>query len=299
MKQKIAYCTPSLYIAGGVERVLTLKANYFADILGYDIYIILTDGKGKAPYYPLSPRIHVIQLDIDFEALWRCSFLKKIPIYFFKQRIYKKRLKECLLNIKPDITVSLLRREINFLSSIRDGSKKIGELHVNRDNYRNFEKEDTNFIKEVFARFWMKSLVNKLKKLDCFIVLSQEDKEKWKELNNVVAIPNPLPFYPEKNSDGNSRQAIAVGRYVYQKGFDLLIKAWENVYEKHPDWILNIYGNGDKTKYEKLVKERGLEKVCLLHEAVPDITEKYCESSLFVLSSRFEGFGMVIAEAMA
>ena len=74
---KIVYCTPALYMAGGVERVLTLKANYMADVLGYDITIILTEGKEKPLFYPLSDKIKVINLDVDFEALWNCSFVKK------------------------------------------------------------------------------------------------------------------------------------------------------------------------------------------------------------------------------
>ena len=77
-KLKIVYVTPALYMAGGVERVLTLKANYFAEHFGYDITIILTEGKGKPFFYPLSPKINVINLDIHFEELWTCSFLKKI-----------------------------------------------------------------------------------------------------------------------------------------------------------------------------------------------------------------------------
>ena len=172
-KIKIAYCTPSLYIPGGIERVLTTKANYLADVLNYDVYIILTDGNGKQPYYPLSTKIHLINLDINFEILWNKSFLKKGLIYLQKQRIYKKRLKEILFDIKPDITVSLLRREINFITSIHDGSIKIGELHVNRFNYRNFEKGNTNYIKNVFSYFWMKCLIQNLKHLNKFIVLSQ------------------------------------------------------------------------------------------------------------------------------
>ena len=138
---KIVYCTPALYLAGGVERVLTLKANYFAEHFGYDITIILTDGKGKPFAYPLSDKIKVIHLDINFEELWTCSFLKKIFVYLKKQRIYKRRLTEELMRIRPDITVSMLRREINFINEIKDGSKKVGELHVNRANYRNFVKQ--------------------------------------------------------------------------------------------------------------------------------------------------------------
>lgn len=128
---KIVYCTPALYMAGGVERVLTLKAIYFAEHFGYDITIILTEGKDKPLFYPLSDRIKIVNLNVNFEELWTCSFVKKVSVYLSKQRIFKKRLTAELMRIRPDITVSLLRREINFINDIKDGSKKIGELHVN------------------------------------------------------------------------------------------------------------------------------------------------------------------------
>ena len=151
-RYKIVYCTPALYMAGGVERVLTLKANYFADHYGYDITIILTDGKDKPLFYPLSGKVRVVNLNIGFEELWTCSFFKKVFVYLKKQRIYKKRLKQELMHIRPDITVSMLRREINFLTSIKDGSKKIGELHINRAHYRNFEGKDANLLKIIFSK---------------------------------------------------------------------------------------------------------------------------------------------------
>ena len=150
MSKKIVYCTPSLYIPGGVERVLTTKANYLAEVAGYDMTIVLTDGKGKEPYYPLSPKVKIIQLDIRFEELWHLSFIQKIFAYLKKQWIFKKKLTNILMELRPDITVSLLRREINFITSIKDGSKKIGEIHINKDHYRNFEGENTNFIKKIF-----------------------------------------------------------------------------------------------------------------------------------------------------
>ncbi len=295
---KIAYCTPSLYIPGGVERVLTTKVNYLAEVAGYDIYIILTDGMGKDPYYKLSPKIKIINLNIDFEELWKLPFLKKIPVYLKKQHLYKKKLEETLLKIKPDITVSLLRREINFITSIQDGSVKIGELHVNKKNYRNFERNETNPIKEIFSRIWMKQLIGKLKKLDRFIVLSQEDKENWHELTNITVISNPLPFETDKTSNLSTRKIIAVGRFVYQKGFDLLLEAWQKVTIRYQDWELYIYGKGDKTAFQEYIKQHRLINVHL-EDAVPDIIEKYCDSSIFVLSSRFEGFGLVLAEAMS
>lgn len=297
---KIVYCTPALYMAGGVERVLTLKANYFAEHFGYDITLILTEGKDKPLFYPLSDKIKVINLDINYEVLWTCSFLKKIPIYLRKQRFYKKKLTVELMRIRPDITISLLRREINFLTSIRDGSKKIGELHVNRANYRNFEEGDSNLIKSLFAKFWMRSLVSHLKRLDRFIVLTEEDKNAWSELNNVISIPNPISFETDIMSPLTKKRVIAVGRYAYQKGFDLLLEAWAIVEKKCLDWSLVIFGGGDRTPYFQIAERLGLDgSRCVLNENTSDIYHEYLNSSLLVMSSRFEGLSMVLLEAMS
>ena len=91
---KIAYCIPALYYPSGMERVLTLKANYFAEVFGYEIHIILTDGKGKKPYYELHPSITLHQLDIDYDELNGMSFYKKLPKYIAKQGRFKKKLNE-------------------------------------------------------------------------------------------------------------------------------------------------------------------------------------------------------------
>jgi len=297
---KIAYCLPSLYIPGGMERVLTIKANYFADIFNYDIYIILTDGKEKKIFYDLSPKIHVIHLDINFDHLLGQAFWKKAIMYVYKQKCYKSRLKKVLQKIKPDITVSMLRREINFINSIRDGSLKIGEIHINKDHFRNFEGEEANNpFKSLFSKIWTKQFVEALQKLDQFVVLTEEDKKKWSELQNVKVISNPLPFFREQTSDCKSHQVIAAGRYVYQKGFDMLIQAWSLISLKHPDWILRIYGEGNQEPYLQQIYKHHVEKTCLLEHSVPNIVDKFTESSIFVLSSRFEGFGMVITEAMS
>ena len=299
-KLKLVYITPALYMAGGVERVLTLKANYFAEHFGYDITIILTEGKDKPLFYPLSNKIKVINLNIGFEKLWTCSFIRKIFVYLKKQRQFKKALTNELMRIRPDITISLLRREINFINDIKDGSRKIGELHVNRANYRNFEANDSNFIKSLFARFWMHSLVAKLKKLDRFVVLTEEDKEAWPELKNIRVIPDPLSFLPTKYSELKEKRVIAVGRYVYQKGFDLLLQAWSKIEKLYPDWQLAIFGDGDRTPYENQMKALGInDNSCHLNGPTSNIQQEYINSSIFVFTSRFEGFGMVLVEAMA
>jgi len=297
-KYKIVYCTPALYMSGGVERVLTLKANYFAEHYDYDVTIILTEGKDKPCAYPISDKVKLVYLDINFEELWTCSFVKKVFLYLKKQRVYKRKLKAELMRIRPDITDSLLRREINFLTKIKDGSVKIGELHVNRLNYRNFETNETSFIKVLFSRFWMNSLVRHLKRLDRFVVLTEEDKNNWPELNNVIAIPNPISFNTDSVSRLEKKNVLAVGRYAYQKGYDMLLKAWAIVEKKCPEWELNVYGQGDREPYDKIAKELQL-KNCHLNGSVSNINEKYLDSSVFVISSRFEGLSMSLLEAMS
>ena len=297
---KIVYCTPALYMAGGVERVLTLKANYFAEHFGYDITIILTDGKGKPFAYPLSDKIKVINLDINFEKLWTCSFIKKIFVYLKKQRIYKRKLTAELMRIRPDITISTLRREINFITSIKDGSKKVGELHVNRANYRNFQTEDAGVVKRVFARLWSYNLLTHLRKLDKLVVLTEKDKKSWKELDSVTAIPDPLSFEPSSVSHLAEKRVVAVARYSHEKGIDLLLNAWAVVENSCSEWRLDVYGDGDREAYERLIDQLRIDRSrCCLHGRTNDVERAYMQSSLFVLSSRFEGFGMVIVEAMA
>lgn len=303
MKQKplkIVYLTPALYMAGGVERVLTLKANYFAEHFGYDITIILTEGKDKPLFYPLSDKIQVINLNIGFEELWTCSFLKKIFVYLNKQRKYKKLLSEQLMRLHPDITVSLLRREINFLNSIHDGSKKVGELHINRANYRNFNSEQAGIVKRLFSKMWSRDLLTHLKQLDRLVVLTEKDQKAWMELDNVEVIPDPLSLQPSNISHQSFKRVVAIARYSHEKGIDLLLQAWALVEKRTDGWRLDVYGDGDRSSYEQQAQTLGLNKCRYqLHERTNDVEKAYLESSLFVLSSRFEGFGMVITEAMA
>ncbi len=297
---KIVYCTPSLYMAGGVERVLTLKANYFAEVYGYDITIVTTDGIEKDSFYSLSSKVKVINLGINFEEMWHHSFLKRLALYIPKERLFKKKLTEELNRIKPDITISLLRREINFLTDIHDGSKKIGEIHINRAHYRNFTPNRTNPFKTLFAKYWMYGLVKKIKELDRFVVLTEYDRQAWQEIPRVDVIPNPLPFYPSISIGNRRKRVIAIGRYFDEKGYDLLLKAWAIVEKQCDDWELAIYGDGNKNYYEKIASSLNLDKKRYqLYNSIHEVQEEYLDSSLFVCTSRFEGFGMGIIEAMA
>ena len=303
MKQKplkIVYLTPALYMAGGVERVLTLKANYFAEHFGYDITIILTEGKDKPIFYPLSNKIKVVNLNIGFEELWTCSFIKKFFVYLKKQRLFKKALTSELMAIRPDITISLLRREINFINDIPDGSRKIGELHINRANYRNFSTQNVGLVKRLFAKYWSHNLVAHLRRLDKLVVLTEKDCEAWVELDNVVAIPDPLSLYPKTVSPLTEKRIVAVARYSHEKGIDLLLQAWALVEKQTDGWRLDVYGDGDRIPYNQLIEDLRIDRSrCELHGRTDNVETEYINSGIFVLSSRFEGFGMVLTEAMA
>jgi len=299
-KYRIVYCTPALYSAGGVERVVSLKANYFAESFGYEVTIIVTEGQGRECFFPLSTKVNVINLNLGFEELWKVSFIKKIFLYLKKQYRYKKLLKEELLRLRPDITISVLRREINFINSIHDGSRKMGELHVNRSNYRNFAVRNSNRIKALFARLWMNNLIGHLKQLDKMVVLTESAKQDWPELSNVVLIPDPLPFSVQQVSSLSAKRIISIGRYAYEKGNDLLLRAWAIVQNSCDDWILDVYGMGDREPYRQLMSELGIdESRCHLYGSLADVKEQYLSSSVFALPSRFEGFGLVIIEAMS
>ncbi|MBQ9648978.1 MAG: glycosyltransferase [Prevotella sp.] len=296
----IAYCIPSLDHSGGMERVLTTKADYLVEQLGYNVSIIITDDKGTTPYFPLSDKIQVIQLDVNIDNLWQHPIWKRLYLYQKRMAIYRQRLERCLNLLKPDITISLLRREINFLTHIHDGSAKVGEIHFGRYKYReaNFGFLP-GFANQWITNRWMAQLDRKVKQLDRFVVLTHEDSAYWKGLSNQIVIPNPITIEQGITSECTSKQVIAVGRYTYQKGFDLLISTWGIVHLKHPDWALNIYGGGNREAYQQQVDKLGLQKAITCNGPVNHIAEKYRESSIFVLSSRFEGLPLVLMEAMS
>ena len=295
---KIVFCTPALYSAGGVERVVTVKASYFAEHLGYDVTIIVTEGKGRSSFFPVSDKVNVVNFELGFEDLWKASFLKKIYLYFHKQRRFRKLLASELMRIRPDFTISTLRREINFLNSINDGSVKIGELHVNRANYRSVTV--INPVKKLFSHFWTKSLIGHLMKLNKMVVLTDNALNDWPEISNIIKIPDPIPFKFEIACPLSAQRVVSIGRYDYDKGNDLLLQIWSKVETRMNDWCLDIYGNGNREPYQELIKKLGIDQSrCHLHSPVSDVKAEYLNSSIFVLPSRYEGFGLVLIEAMA
>ncbi len=298
---KIAYIYTALTTVGGADRVITEKANYFADKLKYDVYII-TDSQGKEiPKFPLSPKVHLVNLNIMFGQQYNHSFFIRGFIYFKLMRKYKRELIKQLMTIRPDFTISTLGRDVDFITSVKDGSKKIAEAHTTRKNIRNFELlKKKNFIYNVIGKIWESKLEKAINKFNKLVVLTEDDASEWAEIKDSIVIPNSLPFYPKKISYNSNKKAISVGRFEIEKGHDRLIDVWSEVIKKHPDWILEIYGEGTlKNGLIDIAKEKGLSDSILFKPSSMNISKEYIDSSFCIMTSRYEGFGMVLIEAMA
>ena len=299
MAKKILYIYGGLYTPNGMSAIISQKINYLAENTDNEMYIVLTEHPEKKMFYQLSDKIHRKDIVLNFDDLDTMPLFKKIICFLIKQRKYKRMLTQYLMELRPDITVSITRREINFLTKIKDGSKKVAEIHFARTFYRQLNLSILpRRVNKWISRIWMNNLIRSLKQLDCFVVLTNEDKQNWTELDNVSVIPNFVTSVSMDKSDCNLKRIIAVGRYSWQKGFDMLINAWQIVYKTHPDWFLDIYGDGDSGIYQKLADDLGLSSVIHCNHAIRDINNEYIKSSIFVLSSRYEGLPLVLIEAM-
>lgn len=298
---KIAYLYPALTTVGGADRIITEKANYLADRYGYEVYIITAHQLGKPLFFPLSPRVTHLDLEVDFNRQYRHSLLKRGWIYFKLLRVYKKRLTRLLFTLCPDIVITTISRDIDFLPHIKDGSLKIAEAHVAKPFLRNLHlMQLRSWPYRLVGKIWTHRLEKAISQFQGLVVLTQHDVDDWKGIIQPVVIPNSLAFYPEQTSTCENKSIISVGRLCEQKGYDQLIEAWRIVAAKHRDWKLQIYGEGE---WEGLLKQKiaeySLTESFLLHKPETTILDRYLESSFYVLSSRFEGFGLVLIEAMA
>lgn len=293
MNMKIVYSLAGTFNSGGMERVLANKANYLAR-QGHEVVIVTTDQQGRKPYFELDSRIAQIDLNINYTQNLEKGLLKKLVGYSLKQRQHKQRLAKCLNRLKADVVISMFDHDASFLYKIKDGSKKVLEIHFSR--YKRLQYGRTGLLGWIDGLRSMQDL-SIAQQYDRFVVLTEEDKGYWGDLNNMEVIPNANSFEPAGTAELTKKRVIAVGRYDYQKGFDDLIKAWKIVHQQQADWMLSIYGNGPlKPELEKLIRELCLEKVVQLCPPVKNIENEYRNSSILAMTSRYEGLPMVLLE---
>ncbi|WP_407483496.1 glycosyltransferase family 4 protein [Elizabethkingia meningoseptica] len=277
-----------------MERVLANKANYFA-ALGYDVSIITTDQKGRDSYFQLDNRIQQYDLDINYHDNESKNWLVKLLTYPQKQKLHKIKLEELLRKLNVDIVISMFDNDSSFVYKLNDRSKKILEIHFSRFKRIQYGRKGILGIIDKYRS------INDLKlaqKYDRFVVLTEEDKSYWGNLPNIEVIPNANSFIPSDRASLMNKRIIAVGRYDYQKGFDELIKIWKTIYDHNPDWKLDIFGNGPlKDELQDMIKDLNLLDVVRLHPPVKNIEREYLESSMLIMTSRYEGLPMALLEA--
>ena len=291
---KILYCIAGTYNSGGMERVLSNKANYLA-AHGHEVTIVTTDQRGQAPFFELDRRIRCIDIDVNYETNNGKSFFNKVAHYPFKQFKHKRRLAKVLKEIKPDIAISMFCNDASLLPRMKDGSKKVLEIHFSRFKRLQYDRKGLWRL----ADKWRNR--NELKvalRFDRFVVLTHEDSRYWGSLSNMSVIPNARTFVCDAPAPLDRHRVIAVGRYTYQKGFDMLLDAWARVCKQVNGWELHIIGDGEsRDALAAQIKELSLQDCVVLCPATKNIKEAYKEASILVMSSRYEGFGMVLLEA--
>lgn len=296
---KIIYCTHSTYNPGGMERVLLNKVTYLSRLSGWEVAVVTTDQHQRPPFYPFPANVRMTDLEINYSDDNEKGVWRKITGYLRKRKEHKKKLTALLQKEKADIVVSLYPSESSFIPAIKDGSKKVLELHY------------CKFFRLQYGRKGLLGLIDKwrtcqdeqiVRRFDKFVVLTHEDRGYWGSLSNIEVIPNAAMNISGHYSDVTRKRLIAVGRLDYQKGFDRLIRAWDIVQQNvaFRDWQLDIFGQGEwQEMLQRMIDERNLQNTLRLNQPTNSIGDEYAKSSLIVMTSHYEGFGMVLVEAMA
>lgn len=296
---KIIYCTHSTCNPGGMERVLLNKVTYFSQLPGWKVAVVTTDQHQRPPFYPFPEKVRMTDLGINYSEDNGKGAWKKITGYLRKRKEHKRKLTALLLKEKPDIVVSLYPSESSFIPDIKDGSKKVLELHY------------CKFFRLQYGRKGLLGWIDKLRtrqdeqivrRFDKFVVLTNEDRGYWGNLPNIEVIPNAAMHVSDAYSDVMNKRVIAVGRLDYQKGFDRLVQAWQLVRHtgKFTDWKLDIFGQGEwREMLQQMIDKAELQDSVRLNRPTKQIGEEYVKSDMLVMSSNYEGFPMVMIEAMA
>lgn len=298
---RIAYVYDAIARIGGVERILVDKMNYMVNQYGYEIYLI-TAAQGNHNFpFSLSPRIKHIDINVRFHIQYQYKYPKRLWMKWKMNQRFKRQLEKQIYLINPDVIIGTTYYKADIICKLKYNAKIIIESHC----AKSFTGVSDGIKRNLFIDFLHKKKIKRSnafieKNCDAFIALTQGDASEWKTNNKTYIIPNAIPYIPRQSSDCLNNRAISVGRLIHQKGFDRLILAWKYIYKKYPDWKLDIYGEGEE--YEALNKQiqtLELTKIVSIHPFTHKIKKEYCNSSLYILPSRYEGFGLVLIEAMS
>lgn len=269
---------------GGAERVAALWATGFSTE-GHEVTVITT--KKARQTYPTPDSVHVRDIDVNIGI----SIIDKLR----RRILWHRKLREIFFEIQPDVVIAVLPKlgPLIFKAKGNLNFKVIGTDHNSYERPNNVPLSK----KHEYLKFEFN------KRFDAVTILTEADKKViGNRLTNVFVLPNPLAFEPVKEIPAKKKILLAVGRLDagYYKGFDILIKAFG--LSCNNGWILQIAGNGKPEsfeRYKQLARECGVGDKVEFLGFVDDPLPYYRDASIFVLSSRWEGFGMVLIEAMS
>ncbi len=284
--KKIVLLVDQLNSHGGIEKLVALKANYWATVFNYDVTIISTEQLGKPFVHPLSDKVKCIDLAINYD---------REKSYFsitngFRSISNLIKIQKYIIKEKPDFIVVASHIPITyFLPFLYRKAKICKEFHFTkfyRVKHNNFKTKVSNYIES---------------KYDFLVVLSEEERTFYTS-NNTVVIPNPveIPTQIEINILTNEAIAIAVVRFAPVKQLDKMIAIWSAFVAKNPIWKLHIFGtigNAYFKKIEQLVFEANLQNSVVFKGQSNDIQKEIAKSKVLLMTSEQECFPMVILEA--
>ena len=290
----IVYCTDSLNIVGGVSAVTVRKANALADISDNRVWIITCCDDSFISSFPVSEKVNLVGI--------KCTNDLSFPINLFLlpwQIIQlRRRIKVLFRQINPDIVVSTPRIEKWVVASLKGKWSKVIEYHSTK-HYRVMKAD--SFSKKIWAHIadYFNYAVN-AKFFDRVVISTNEDKEtNWKGNDKVVVIPNPSSIQPYRKSLLETKRVIAIGRLVYEKNFASLIRAFAYVINRFPDWKLDILGEGyERQSLKKQIVRLSLEDSVFLRGTQTNLPDWLSQSSIFVMTSYYEGLPLVLLEAI-
>lgn len=296
---RIVYCTDSIYNMGGIEIVTIAKANALAAIPGNLVWIALADNKFSA--VTRLKKVSVLDLAVHYYEEDNQGYWHAMMDFRKKRKYHRLRLEQMLNDINPDVVISTGLSTRYFLTKLRIKSNPvfIREIHFTR-HYRWHHAQDLR--KKILA------IISEIRdyglniwKFDAIAVLTKAEKKGlWKNWNKVKVMPNPIIKQEKDHSTCTSKVAITAARLVKIKNYEALVNIWAKVVERHPEWILQIWGEGPEGGHlREQIDKMGLKNHVFLMGYTPDVQDQMAKASLFVLTSQTEGFSLVMIEAMS
>ena len=285
---------------GGTERMIAEKANYLSEQFGYDVTIITCfQLPNETNFFYTSPKIRQINLHIPYFKQYKYKYPKRLWVKWQMNRLLRKRIHQYVNQIDPDIIIGVSRFKAHYISKIKCRAKKVIECHVVKFNTLYFNEGNRSFLFRTFIQIYNYIYFRTIENYaDTIVTLTEEDKLLYKRAKRKLAIPNFSTMRISQYSDCTQKRIIAVGHLIWGKGFDRLIKIWKMVSTKHPDWHLDIFGEG--YMYDTImahIKNDNTNNVTI-HKCTSDISQEYAQSSICAITSYYEGFSLVALEAM-